>query len=143
MSSMHEQMRAERQRRAVVLEAQGAREAAITRAEGLKQAAVLEAEGQAEAIRQVADAERFRVLTEAQGEADAIRSVFGAIHEGDPTPDLLAVRYLETLQAVADGRATKLIVPMELSGLAGAVGAVAEAMRAVDGGATGETPAPA
>ena len=60
MSSMHEQMRAERNRRAVVLEAQGAREAAITRAEGLKQAAVLESEGQAEAIRQVADAERFR-----------------------------------------------------------------------------------
>ncbi len=142
MSSMHEQMRAERQRRAVVLEAQGAREAAITRAEGLKQAAVLEAEGQAEAIRQVADAERFRVLTEAQGEADAIRSVFGAIHEGDPTPDLLAVRYLETLQAVADGRATKLIVPLELSGIAGAVGAVAEAMRAVDGAAAGEIAPP-
>jgi regulator of protease activity HflC (stomatin/prohibitin superfamily) len=129
MSSMHEQMRAERQRRAVVLEAQGAREAAITRAEGLKEAAVLEAEGQAEAIRRVAEAERFRVLTEAQGEADAIRSVFGAIHEGDPTPDLLAVKYLEALEAVADGRATKLIVPMELSGLAGAVGAVAEVIQ--------------
>jgi regulator of protease activity HflC (stomatin/prohibitin superfamily) len=135
MSSMHEQMRAERQRRAVVLEAQGAREAAITRAEGLKQAAVLEAEGQAEAIRRVADAERFRVLTEAQGEADAIRSVFGAIHEGDPTPDLLAVKYLEALEAVANGRSTKLIVPMELSGLAGAVGAVAEVIQGpgVDG----------
>jgi regulator of protease activity HflC (stomatin/prohibitin superfamily) len=134
MSSMHEQMRAERNRRAVVLEAQGAREAAITRAEGLKQAAVLEAEGQALAIRQVADAERFRVLTEAEGEADAIRSVYQAIHDGDPTPDLLAVRYLETLQAVADGQATKLIVPMELSGLVGAASSVTEAMRTVADG---------
>ena len=85
------------------------------------------------------------MLTEAQGEADAIRSVFGAIHEGNPTPDLLAVRYLETLQAVADGQATKLIVPMELSGLAGTVGAVAEVMRAVDGagGTAAGTVAPA
>jgi regulator of protease activity HflC (stomatin/prohibitin superfamily) len=128
MTSMHEQMRAERQRRAVVLEAQGAREAAITRAEGLKAAQVLEADGQAEAIRLVADAERFRVLTEAEGEADAIRSVFRAIHDGDPTPDLLAVRYLETLQLMADGQATKLIVPVELSGLVGAVSAVTEAL---------------
>ena len=59
--------------------------------------------------------------------------MYEAIHDGDPTPDLLAIKYLETLQAVANGQATKIIVPTELSGLAGAVGAVAEVMRAVDG----------
>jgi len=137
MHAMHEQMKAERNRRAVVLEAEGSREASITRAEGDRQAvilaseavrqqAILEAEGEAEAIRAVADAERYRQLTVAEGEAAAIRSVYGAIHDGDPTPDLLAVKYLEALGTVADGRATKIFLPADMSATLGSLGAIAE-----------------
>jgi regulator of protease activity HflC (stomatin/prohibitin superfamily) len=126
MHAMHEQMKAERNRRAVVLEAEGSREASITRAEGDRQAvilaseavrqqAILEAEGEADAIRAVADAE-----------AAAIRSVYGAIHDGDPTPDLLAVKYLEALGTVADGRATKIFLPADMSATLGSLGAIAE-----------------
>ena len=122
MSAMHEQMKAERTRRAVVTEADGAREAAIARAEGDKQSAILsaegikerqilEAQGEAEAIQAVADAERYRQETVAEGEAAAVRSVYAAIHEGDPTTDLLAIKYLEALQGIADGRATKIFLP--------------------------------
>ena len=137
MDAMHEQMKAERNRRAVVLEADGTREAAITRAEGEKQAvilaaaadrqqAILNAEGEAEAIRAVADAERYREVTVAEGEAVAIRDVYGAIHDGDPTPDLLAIKALEALGAVADGRATKIFLPTEVGAALGSLGAVAE-----------------
>ena len=93
MHAMHEQMKAARNRRAVVLEAAGGREAAITRAEG---------------------------------EAAAVRSVYGAIHDGDPTPDLLAVKYLEALGTVADGQATKIFLPADMSATLGSLGAIAE-----------------
>ena len=137
MSAMHEQMKAERTRRAVVTEAQGRREAAITTAEGAKAAAileaegtkakaVLEAEGAAEATRTAAEAEQFRQTAVAQGEADAIRAVFTAIHDGNPTRDLLAIKYLEALAKLGDGQATKIIVPTELSGVAGALAGVTE-----------------
>ena len=137
MSAMHEQMKAERNRRAVVTEAQGNREAAITNAEGAKAAAileaegvkarsVLEAEGRAEAVRTFAEAEKFRQTAVAEGEADAIRSVFQAIHDGNPSTDLLAIKYLEALQKLGDGQATKIIVPTELAGVAGALAGVTE-----------------
>jgi regulator of protease activity HflC (stomatin/prohibitin superfamily) len=140
VNSMHNQMKAERDRRAVVTEALGVREAAVTRAEGDKQAAILgaeglkerqflEAEGEAKAVERLADAERYRATTVAEGEADAIRSVFSAIHAGDPTPDLIALKYIEALQTVADGRATKIFLPAELGGLFGAVGGLAEMLR--------------
>ena len=137
MSAMHEQMKAERTRRAQVTTADGFREASIMKAEGEKQAAiltaegvqrsqVLEAEGQAQAVRTLAEAERFRAETTSAGEAQAIRSVYGAIHDGDPTNDLIAVKYLETLAAVADGQATKIYLPMESGGMTGALAGVAE-----------------
>jgi regulator of protease activity HflC (stomatin/prohibitin superfamily) len=137
MSAMHEQMKAERTRRAVVTEAQGRREAAITTAEGEKASAiltaegvkaqnVLEAEGEAEAVRTVAAAEQYRQQVVAEGEADAIRSVYQAIHDGNPSNDLIAIKYLETLQLMADGRSTKIIVPTEMAGLAGTVAGIAE-----------------
>jgi len=143
MTAMHEQMKAERSRRATVTEAEGFRESEITRAEGEKQARILDAEGQrqssilaaegdAQAVRTVAEAERFRQETVALGEAAAIRLVFEAIHDGNPSSDLLAVRYLETLQAMADGQATKIIVPTEFAGVLGAVAGIAEAMRPSD-----------
>ena len=150
MSAMHEQMKAERTRRAVVTEAQGRREAAITTAEGAKAAAildaegtkakqVLEAEGRAEAVRRFAEAEQFRQTAVAEGEAAAIRSVYQAIHDGNPSNDLLAIKYLETLQKLGDGQATKIIVPTELGGLAGALAGVTELLER--SGANGRTDA--
>jgi regulator of protease activity HflC (stomatin/prohibitin superfamily) len=137
MSAMHEQMKAERTRRAVVTEAEGRRTAAVTTAEGEKTAAilnaegikerqVLEAQGQADAIRAVADAERYRQEIVAQGEADAIRFVYQAIHDGNPDGGLLTIKYLEALQHMADGNATKIIVPTELAGIAGMLTGLAE-----------------
>lgn len=129
VASMHHQMQSERTRRAVVTEAQGVREAAITRAEGEKQSAILEAEGRGQAMERIADADRYRQLTVAEGEAQAIRSVFTAIHDGGATPDVLALRYLDTLRAVADGQATKIFLPSEMSGLFGTLGGLAELLR--------------
>ena len=133
MHAMHEQMKAERTRRASVTTAQGDREAAIARAEGAKQSKILEAEGhreaqildaqgRAEATKAEAEAEQFRQQAVAAGQADAIRSVYQAIHEGNPTADVLAVKYLETLAAVADGQATKIFLPLEASAVLGALG---------------------
>jgi regulator of protease activity HflC (stomatin/prohibitin superfamily) len=154
MTAMHEQMKAERERRATVIEAEGFRESEITRAEGEKQSRILDAEGQrqsailaaegeAQAVRTVAEAERYRLQTVAEGEAEATRQIFQAIHDGDPTADLLAVRYLDALAQMADGRATKIIVPTEFSGVLGAVMGIAEAMRPVVDTETDSSAAPA
>lgn len=140
VDAMHHQMKAERTRRAVVTEAQGSREAAVTRATGEKQAAILsaegrrqsqilEAEGQAEATRAVADAERFRRITVAEGEAEATKLVYQAIHDGHPTNDLIAIKYLEALQKMADGQATKIVIPAESSSLLGALSGMSELLR--------------
>jgi regulator of protease activity HflC (stomatin/prohibitin superfamily) len=124
--AMHRQMKAERDRRAIVTEAEGDKRAAILRAEGVKESRILEAQGQAQAIREVADADRFKLLTVAEGEGQAIERVFGAIHTGDPTPDLIAIRYLDALARIADGKATKLFLPVEMSGILSSVGAIRE-----------------
>ena len=137
MHSMHEQMKAERTRRAVVTTASGEREAAIARAEGAKQAAILEsegerqaailrAEGEAQATKTAAEAEQFRQQAVARGEAEAIKAVFGAIHEGKPTADLIALKYLETLEAMAHGEATKIFLPAETTALMGVLGGMKE-----------------
>lgn len=141
MNAMHEQMKAERTRRATVTTAEGHRQAEITRAEGEQQAAILraeavrqqqilEAEGEAAAIRALAEAEKFKQITEAEGEAEAIRSVYAAIHDGDPTNDLIAVKYLEALGTIANGQATKIFVPSDMSNVLASIGGVAELFRA-------------
>jgi regulator of protease activity HflC (stomatin/prohibitin superfamily) len=103
--SMEKQMRAERDRRAVILTAEGNKQSEILNAEGLRQAAILRAEGEAKAA-----------VLRAEGEAKAITTVFGAIHEGNPDPLLLAYQYLQTLPKLADGASNKLwIIPSELT----------------------------
>ena len=137
MNAMHEQMKAERQRRAVVTQADGQREAAIARAEGEKRSAilsaegvrqrdVLEAEGRAQALRTMAEAEEFRHRTIAKGEAEAIAAVYGAINAAGPTQELLAIKYIEALQHMADGQATKIFLPAETSGVMGSLAGIAE-----------------
>ncbi len=128
--SMHRQMKAERERRAAVTEAEGEKKAAILRSEGLKASQILEAEGEAEALKQVADGERYQKETVAEGEAKAIEKIFAAIHTGDPTPDLIAVRYLEALKNIADGNATKIFLPLDTSGLNNTVASLMEIARA-------------
>ena len=116
--AMHRQMKAERLRRAMILEA-----------EGQKKSAILKAEGEAEAIRKVADAEKYKKLTVAKGEAEAIETVFGAIHKGEPTNDLIAIKYLEALQNIADGQATKVFLPYEASGILGSIAGISELLK--------------
>ncbi len=116
--AMHRQMKAERERRAMILEA-----------EGHKRSAVLKAEGKAEAIKKVADADKYQRLTVAKGEAEAIETVYGAIHEGRPTNDLIAIKYLEALQKIADGQATKVFLPYEASGILASIGGIGELLK--------------
>ncbi len=150
MHAMHEQMKAERTRRAVVTEADGRRSASVTTAEGEKESAILRAEGErqrqilqaqgdAEATKARAEAERFRQLTVAEGEALAITTVYDAIHAGNPSPDLLAIKYLETLGRVANGNATKIFLPADFGSGMGALGAVAELFAGDDGGDAGRS----
>ncbi|MBN1893603.1 SPFH/Band 7/PHB domain protein [bacterium] len=118
IDAMHRQMKAERERRAVILEA-----------EGQKQSAILKAEGESAAIQKVADAHKYEKLTVAQGESEAIQTVFGAIHKGNPTNDLIAIKYLEALEKIANGQATKVFLPYEASGILGSVAGIAELVR--------------
>lgn len=127
--AMSKQMKAERERRAMILEAEGVKQSAILKAEGTKQAQILEAEGKAQAIKQVADAEKYREIAIAEGQAQAIRTIFQAIHEGKPTTDLITIRYLDALAKIADGKATKIFLPIEATGVLGGLAAIGEMFR--------------
>lgn len=123
--SMEKQMRADREKRAMILTAEGSREAAIKQAEGQKQAQILAAEGAkqaailtAEADRQSrmlrAQGERAAAYLQAQGQAKAIEKTFAAIKAGRPTPEMLAYQYLQTLPQMAKGEANKVwLVPSD------------------------------
>ena len=111
--SMEKQMRADRDKRAAILQAEGQKQAAILTAEGEKQAAVLRAQGQREAT-----------ILQAEGEAKAIDTVFRAIHEGNPDPQLLAYQYVQALPQIAQGESNKVwIVPAEFQQALGRIGA--------------------
>src|SRR5436189_1514 len=117
--SMEKQMRADREKRAMILTAEGQRESAIKTAEGQKQSQILSAEGARQATILAAEAERqSRILRaqgeraarylHAQGQAKAIEKVFAAIKAGRPTPEVLAYQYLQTLPQMAQGDANKV-----------------------------------
>src|SRR4051812_36122626 len=110
--TMEKQMRADREKRAAILQAEGIKQAAILTAEGEKQSAILKAEGQKQAA-----------ILAAQGESEAIGTVFQAIHNGDPDPKLLAYQYLQMLPQIAQGEANKMwIIPSELTQALGRLG---------------------
>ncbi|MFC4080392.1 SPFH domain-containing protein [Amycolatopsis samaneae] len=137
--SMEKQMRADREKRAMILTAEGQRESAIKTAEGQKQSQILAAEGSKQAAILAAEAERqSRILRaqgeraarylQAQGQAKAIEKVFAAIKAGRPTPEVLAYQYLQTLPQMAQGDANKVwMIPSDygkaLEGFARALGA--------------------
>lgn len=127
--AMSKQMKAEREKRALVLDAEGIRQSEILkaegerqskvlRAEGEKQATILAAEGKAEAIRRVAEAHQFEIET-----------VFNAIHAGKPSSEIIALKYLEALPQIAQGTANKVFLPIEASGVLGALGGIGEMLR--------------
>ncbi len=130
--AMHRQMKAEREKRANILEAEGNRQAQILEAEGIKRSTVLRAEGEAEAVRRVAEAERYRLETEAQGESDAINLVYGAIKAAEPDDKLIAIQYLESLKVVADGRASKIYLPYEATGILSTIGGIGDLLKDSD-----------
>ena len=110
--SMEKQMRADRDKRAAILQAEGVKQSQILSAEGEKQAAILRAEG-----------ERQSAMLRAEGQAKAIETVFAAIHEGDADPKLLAYQYLQTLPQIAQGESNKVwIIPSEFTQAIGRLG---------------------
>src|SRR5436189_5995918 len=110
--TMEKQMRADREKRAAILTAEGVKQSQILTAEGEKQAAILKAEG-----------ERQATMLEAEGQAKAIETVFRAIHDGKPDSSLLAYQYLQVLPQIAQGASNKMwIIPSELTEAIGRIG---------------------
>ena len=132
-SSMEKQMKAERDRRQAILQAEGQKKSAILIAEGERESAILRADAEKQAAILKAEAERQAAILKAEGEAEAIRSVQQALadslamlNEKAPSDAVLKLKSIEAMQKVADGQATKIIIPSELQGLVGLANGIVE-----------------
>ena len=146
-NSMEKQMKAERDRRQAILQAEGQKKSAILIAEGEKESAILRADAEkqaailrAEAAKQAAilqaEAEKQAAILRADGEAEAIRTVqqatadaLGMLNAQAPTEPVIKLKAMEAMQKVADGQATKIIIPSEMQGLVGMASGVVEAVK--------------
>ena len=125
-NSMEKQMKAERDRRQAILQAEGQKHSAILVAEGQKESAILKASAEKEAAILKAEAEKQAAILKAEGEAQAILAVQQAtadalklLNEAHPNEQVIKLKALESMQVVANGQSTKIIIPSELQGLAG------------------------
>ena len=135
-NSMEKQMKAERDRRQSILQAEGQKKSAILIAEGEKESAILRASAEKEAAILKAEAEKAAAILKADGEAQAIRSVQQALadslamlNEKAPNDSVLRLKAIEAMQKVADGKATKIIIPSEMQGLVGLANGITEGIR--------------
>lgn len=131
--AMEKQMKAERERREAILIAEGEKKSTILVAEGKKESAILEAEAEKEAAILRAEAKKEAMIREAEGQAEAIRAVQQAnaegiryLNEANPNAGVLQLKSLEAFSKAADGKATKIIIPSEIQGIAGLVKSVTE-----------------
>ena len=131
--AMEKQMKAERERREAILKAEGEKKSTILVAEGKKQSAILDAEAEKQAAILRAEAEKEKMIKEAEGRAEAILKVQQAnadglrfLKEAEADQSVLTLKSLEALAKVADGKATKIIIPSELQNVAGLVKSIAE-----------------
>ena len=130
--SMEKQMRADREKRATILQAEGQKQSQILTAEGEKQAAILRAQG-----------ERESMILQAEGQAKAIDTVFQAIHDGNPDPQLLAYQYLQMLPRIAQGDSNKVwIIPSEFQQAVGRISGAIGGAGSPAADASGNGPAP-
>ena len=132
-SSMEKQMKAERDRRQAILQAEGQKKSAILIAEGEKESAILRADAEKQAAILKAEAEKEAAILKADGEAQAIRTVqqaladsLGILNEKAPNDQVIKLKSIEAMQKVADGQATKIIIPSEMQGLVGLANGIVE-----------------
>ncbi len=131
--AMEKQMKAERERRESILRAEGEKKSTVLVAEGKKQSAILEAEGEKQSAILHAEAEKEKMIREAEGEAEAILKVQQAtadgirfIREAGADEAVLKIKSLEAFEKAADGKATKIIIPSEIQGMAGMLASAKE-----------------
>jgi Membrane protease subunits, stomatin/prohibitin homologs len=134
--SMEKQMKAERERRESILRAEGEKKSTVLVAEGKKESAILEAEAEKEAAILRAEAKKEAMIREAEGRAQAIEAVQKATAEGirylneaSPSQGVLTIKSLEAFEKAADGKATKIIIPSEIQGVAGLAKSLVESVK--------------